>query len=138
MRTLGADHVIDYTREDLSERSGRYDVIIDTAGNRSVSQLRRLLAPRGALVIVGAEVDGRWLGGTQRLLGAMLLSPFVSQRMPAFISSERYEDLDVLRDFIEAGAVTPVIDRTYALADAAEAVRHIHAGHTAGKVVLSV
>ena len=138
VRTLGADRVIDYTREDFIEEHQRYDVILDTAGNRPLSRLRRALAPRGTLVIVGGEGGGRWLGGTDRQIRALLLSPFVRQRLRPLAATERREDLLFLKDLIEAGKVTPAIDRTYPLAQAGDAIRYLAAGHAQGKVVIEV
>jgi NADPH:quinone reductase-like Zn-dependent oxidoreductase len=115
VRSLGADHVIDYTREDFADGPQRYDMILDIGGHASLARLRRALAPRGTLVIAGGETGGRWLGGYDRQLRALLLSRFVTQTLTTFISSENHEDLLVLKQLIEAGKVTPVIDRTYAL-----------------------
>jgi NADPH:quinone reductase-like Zn-dependent oxidoreductase len=138
VRSLGADHVVDYTREDLVELGQRYDVVIDIAGNRRLRQLRRLLAPKGTLVIVGGEEGGRWLGGIQRNLWASLWSPCIEPRVRAFVSRERGEDIEVLAGMTVAGTVTPVVERTFPLADAAEAIRHLDAGHARGKVVVTV
>jgi NADPH:quinone reductase-like Zn-dependent oxidoreductase len=138
VRSIGADDVIDYTRADLADTGRRFDVILDTAGNRRLSVLRRALTRTGTLVIIGGEGGGRWLQGTDRLLRATLLSPFVRQRLRGLVAGERLEDLEHLRQLIEAGHVAPVIDRTYPLADAADAIDHVHGGHTAGKVVLTV
>ncbi len=136
--SLGADHVIDYTRQDIGHSGQRYDVIIDMAGNRRVSDLRRALAPDGTLVIVGGS-GGRWLMGFDRTIRAILVSPFVrGQRLRAFFSNANGQDLAVLRDFLEAGQVTPVIDRTYALRDTAAAFSHIAQRHTQGKTVVTV
>lgn len=135
VRTLGADHVVDYTREDFAAQ--RYDLILDTAGQRSLADLRRALNPRGTLVIVGGE-GGKWLGGIQRVLRAALLNPFVRHRLCGLVSRVRAADLEDLRDLIEAGQLTPALDRTYPLADAAAAIGHLHAGRAAGKVVLTV
>src|SRR6266536_920360 len=117
VRSLGADHVIDYTRDDFAEGEQRYDVILDIGGNSSLSRLRRALAPKGTLVIVGGETGGRWLGGTDRQLRALLLSRFVGQKLGTFISSENHEDMLVLKELIEAGKIAPVIDRTYPLTE---------------------
>ena len=136
VRTLGAEHVVDYTREDFTGR--RYDLIVDTAGLRSLSTLRRALTPRGTLVIVGGENGGKWLGGIQRVFRAALLNPFVRQRLCGLVSRVRGADLDDLRDLIEAGKLTPALDRTYPLADAAAALGHLHEGRATGKVVLTV
>src|SRR3990170_284989 len=139
VRSIGADHVIDYTREDFADGVQRYDLILDTAGNRSLSHLRRALAPQGTLVIVGGEGGGRWFGGFQRqILWTPILSLFVSQKLRPLVSTERQEDLQFLKELIEAGKVTPVIDRTYRLSEAPEAIRYLSEGDTRGKVVISV
>ncbi|MGB7477731.1 MAG: NAD(P)-dependent alcohol dehydrogenase [Polyangiales bacterium] len=138
VRSLGADHVIDYVLDDFTQSSQRHDVILDMAGNRSLSTLRHALTPKGTLVIVGGEEGGRWLGGTDRQIRALLLSPFVRQRLRTFVAKESAEDLLVLKELIESGKVTPVIDRTYALREAADAIRHLKEGHARGKLVLSV
>ena len=138
VRALGADHVVDYASEDVTDGRQRYDVIIDTGGNRRLARLRRALTPRGRLVIVGGETGGRWLDGLDRQLRAVLLSPFVRQKLGFFVASENAEDLDALRGLIEAGQVTPAIDRTYPLAETAAAIRHVRDGHARGKVVVEV
>jgi NADPH:quinone reductase-like Zn-dependent oxidoreductase len=138
VRSLGADHVIDYTREDFLDRERRYDAILDIGGNSRLSRLRRALTPRGRLVIVGGETDGRWLGGTDRQIRALLLSPFVSQKLGTFVSSENSTDLIALREVIEAGKLVPAIDRTYALSETPAAVRHVQDGRARGKVVITV
>jgi NADPH:quinone reductase-like Zn-dependent oxidoreductase len=136
VRAVGADHVIDYTREDPVAGRRRYDVIIDIGGNRRLAHLRRALAPEGTLVITGGE-GGRWLGGIGRNLRAQLLSPFVSQKLTAFVARQRPADLITLRDLADSGAITPAIDRTYPLSQAAAAVRHLADGRVRGKVVIS-
>ncbi len=139
VRSIGADEVIDYTREDFADGAQHYDLILDTAGRRSLSHLRRALAHRGTLVIVGGEGGGRWLGGFGRqILRAPILSPFVRQKLRPFISKERSEDLVILKELIEAGEVTPVIDKTYPLSEALAAMRHLEAGHARGKIVITV
>jgi len=138
VRSLGADHVVDYTRDDFSRLTVRYDVILDMAGNRPLSDLRSALTPSGTLVIGGGEGGGPWLGGTDRQMGAMLLSPFVGHRLRSFVSTARCEDLLFLTDLIEDGKLAPVIDRTYPLADVADAIRHLEQGHARGKVVVTV
>lgn len=138
VRTIGADHVIDYTRDDIADGVHHYDVILDIAGNRRLSHLRRALTPNGRLVIVGGETDGRWLGGTDRQLRALLLSPFVAQELGTFIASENADDLNALRDLIESGKVTPVIARTYPLNDVATAIRYLIEGHAPGKTVITM
>jgi NADPH:quinone reductase-like Zn-dependent oxidoreductase len=138
VRSIGADHVIDYTREDFAEGDERYDVILDIGGNSSLSRLRRALASRGTLVIVGGEGGGRWLGGTDRQIRAMMLSPFVGQKLGTFVNKENHEDMLVLKELVESGEVTPIIDRTYPLAEVPEAIRYLEEGHARGKVVISV
>jgi NADPH:quinone reductase-like Zn-dependent oxidoreductase len=138
VRSIGADHVIDYSREDFAEGDQRYDLILDIGGNSSLARLRRALTPQGTLVIVGGETDGRWLGGTDRQIRALVLSPFVGHKLGTFISSENHEDMIVLKDLIESGKVTPVIDRTYPLSEVPEAIRYLEGGHTQGKVVITV
>jgi NADPH:quinone reductase-like Zn-dependent oxidoreductase len=138
VRSLGADHVIDYARDDVTARSERYDVIIDIGGNRSLSDLRRCLTRTGTLVVTGGETDGRWLGGYDRLLRAALLSPFVSQKLGTFVSVENGEDLRRLTELIESGQVRPVIERAYPLAEAAAAVQHLKDGRARGKVVITL
>ena len=139
VRSIGADHVIDYTREDFVDGAQLYDLILDTAGNRSLSHLRRALAPRGTLVIVGGEGGGRWLGGFDRqILRAPIRSLVVRQKLRPLVSKETSEDLLVLKELIEAGKVTPVIDRTYPLSEAPDAIRYLAEGHARGKVVITV
>ena len=138
VRSIGADRVIDYKRDDIANSGQRYDLILDTGGNRSLSALRRALTPRGTLVIVGGETGGRLLGGTDRQLRALMLSPFVGQKLGTFIASENNEDLMVLKGLIESGQVTPAIDRTYPLSEVAAAIRYMEEGHARGKVVISV
>lgn len=138
VRSIGADHVIDYTSEDFAEGVERYDVILDTGGSSPLRRLRRVLAPRGTLVIVGAETDGRWLGGTDRQIRAMMMSPFLGQKLGTFVASENSDDLVALADLIESGKVTPVIDRTYPLSEVPEAIRYLQDGRARGKVVITI
>jgi NADPH:quinone reductase-like Zn-dependent oxidoreductase len=137
VRSLGADHVIDYTAQDFADGTNRYDLIIDTGGNATIARLRRALTDRGTLVIVGAENAGK-LTGMGRQLRALAISPFVGQRLTMQVPKENFRDLDVLTGMIEAGSVTPSIDRTYPLDDAADAVRHLVAGKARGKVAISI
>lgn len=137
VQAIGADHTIDYTRDDIAENPERYDLIVDIAGNRSLSHLRRVLAPKGVLVITGGEEGGRWLGGIDRQLRATALSPFVRQTLSFFIASVRSEDLRFIADLIEAGKVTPAIDRTFPLDEVPAAIRYFEAGHVRGKVVIT-
>ena len=137
VRSVGADHVIDYTREDFADGRNRYDVILDIAGNRSLSELRRALTPRGTLVIVGGEDAGNWLG-VRRQLRAAALSPFVRQKLGFFISKERRQDLEELRRLLEAGTIRPVVDRTFALEEVPAAIRYLRDGQARGKVVITI
>ncbi|TWD84752.1 NADPH:quinone reductase-like Zn-dependent oxidoreductase [Kribbella amoyensis] len=136
VRELGADKVIDYTREEIP--AAAYEFVLDTAGNRSLKELRRALTPRGTLVIVGAETEGKLFGGIDRGLRAMLLSPFVGQRLSVLVSSENFQVYDALRELVEAGQVMPVIDRRYSLAEAPDAVRRLTETHARGKLVITV
>jgi NADPH:quinone reductase-like Zn-dependent oxidoreductase len=139
VRSIGADEVIDYTRRDVTDGTRHWDLILDTAGHRSLSQLRRALTPRGTLVIVGSEVAGRWMGGFDRNLRAVVLSRLVGQRLRMLASKPRQEDLQTLRELIEAGKVTPVIDRAFPLREVPEAFRRLIAGHgRGGKIVITV
>ena len=138
VRSIGADYVIDYTREDFAGTGQRYDLILDIGGNRSISHLRRALSPEGTLVLVGGEGGGRWIGGMERQVWALAISPFVRQKLKMFVAREHYEELQVLSELIEAGKITPVIDRTYPLSQAADAIRYLEKGHARGKVVITV
>jgi NADPH:quinone reductase-like Zn-dependent oxidoreductase len=137
LRSLGADEVVDYTRQDYADGTVTYDLIIDIAGNSSLSRLRAALAPTGTLVIVGGEEGGRWTGGFGRSLRAPLLSPFISQRLTMLASKERATDQERLTSLIEAGKVTPQVDATYPLDRVPEAMRHLEAGEVRGKVVIT-
>jgi NADPH:quinone reductase-like Zn-dependent oxidoreductase len=138
LRSLGADHVIDYTSEDFAERGHRFDVILDTGGHSSLSRLRRALAPRGTAVIVGAETDGKWFGGFDRSIRAMVLSLFLRQTLIAFINSENSKDLIAITELIEAGKITPVVDRTFSLNEAPKAIDYLVDGHARGKIAVTV
>jgi len=138
VRSIGAADVIDYTREDFADTGRRWDMIVDTAGNRPLSQLRRALTPDGTLVIVGGEGGGRWLAGTDRQLRAMVLSRFVGQRLTSFIAAFATEDLELLAGLVADGALVPVVGRTYPLAEAADAIRDLEHGRARGKLVLVV
>lgn len=138
VRSLGADDVIDYTREDFVARGEHHDLILDTAGRRSLSELRRALTPQGTLVIVGGEGGGPWTGGFERQLWAVVLSRFVPQQLRPLTAVDRREDLLYLKDLIEAGKLTPVIERTYPLDEAAKALADADEGHGRGKKVITV
>ena len=139
VRSLGADDVIDYTREDFTDGSRRWDVIIDNAGRRPLSQLRKALTPKGTLVIVGGDGGGNWTGGFFRgMLRAPIVSLFVGQRLRGLATKITQEDLAALGELVEAGTVTPVIDRTYPLIEAPDAIRYLAEGHAAGKIVVTV
>jgi NADPH:quinone reductase-like Zn-dependent oxidoreductase len=138
VRSLGADHVVDYTRDDFTAGDHRYDVILDIGGNRRLSHLRRALTARGTLLIVGGETGGRWLGGFDRSLRAVLLSLFVHQTLGMLTSSENSKDLNVLRDLIEDEQIKPAIDRTYLLSDTPNAIQYVSENRAQGKVVITV
>ncbi|MGK5171577.1 NAD(P)-dependent alcohol dehydrogenase [Geodermatophilus sp. CPCC 205761] len=138
VRALGADHVVDHTREDPTDGRQRYDVVLDIGGNRRLTHLRRALTPRGRLVIVGGENGGRWLGGTDRQLRAQALSPFLRQHLGTFVARENAADLAALDELIASGAVTPLVDRVFPLAETAAAVRRVLDGQAVGKVVVAV
>ncbi len=138
VRSLGADHVIDYATEDFADGSHRFDVIIDIAGNPTLTRLRRALTPKGAVVIVGGEEGGNVTGGFGRSLRAPFVSMFVSQRLAMLASKERGTDLERLTPLIEAGKVTPSIDRTYPLAQIPDAMAQLVAGTVRGKVAITI
>jgi NADPH:quinone reductase-like Zn-dependent oxidoreductase len=138
VRSIGADEVVDHTRQDVTDGTRRWDLILDTAGHRPLSRLRRALTPRGTLVIVGSEGRGRWLGGFDRNLRAVALSRFVGQRLRMLSSKPRQDDLQTLRALLKAGKVTPLLDRTFPLVEAPEAVDHLLQGHGQGKIVLTM
>ncbi len=138
VRSIGADHVIDYTREDFADGRRRYDLILDIGGNRSLSHLRRALTATGTLVIVGGEEGGRWLGGLDRSLRAVVLSKFVRQTLRAQFPADRDGDLLVLKNLIEDGRITPVIDKVFPLSEAPDAIRYMEAGRARGKILITV
>jgi len=139
VRSIGADQVIDYTHEDFTRNGQQYDLIFDNVGNRTLSELRRALAPRGTLIPNSNKGNGRWLGGfLRRAVQALVVSPFVSQRLRPFAATDKREDLVVLTGLIESGTVTPVIDTTYPLTEVAEALSHYGAGHARGKVIITM
>jgi len=138
VRSIGADHVIDYTRDDVADGPQRYDVILDIGGNRSLSHLRRALTRQGTLVLVGGESGDRWTGGMGRQVLAVATSAFSRQNMRMFINKERSADLQYLTELIDAGKVTPIIDRTYPLRQTPEAILYLEEGHSRGKIVITV
>jgi NADPH:quinone reductase-like Zn-dependent oxidoreductase len=137
VRSLGADHVVDYTREDFAAGERTYDLILDFAGNAPLSRLRRALAPGGTLVIAGGEDGGSWTGGFDRQLRALALSPFVGQRLTTFVAKEHHSALERLAALAEDGLLVPAVERTYALQDTPEAMRHLVAGKARGKLVIT-
>ena len=138
VRSLGADHVITHETEDVDAEGGTYDAVLDIGGHRRLRTLRRVLAPRGALVVVGSETGGRWLGGLQRSMAAAALSPFVRQRLVMLVARERAEDLAELVALVDAGRVRPSVERVFPLAETAAAVEHVATGRARGKVVVRV
>jgi len=137
VRSLGADQVIDYTREDFARKGQRHDVMLDLVGTRSLSDCRRALSPRGTYVVVGVKDMGRWLG-LGRQIKVLLVSPFVRQRMRMFVVRRNREDLGVLKGLVEGGKIAPVIDRCFALSDVPDALRHQGEGQARGKIVITV
>jgi NADPH:quinone reductase-like Zn-dependent oxidoreductase len=137
VRSIGADDVIDYTQCDYTRSGRHYDVIVDMAGTHSLRQCRRALTPRGTYVVVGAP-SGKWIAGPDRFLKALLLSMFVRQRIVPFITSANSADLMTLKDLLEGGQVTPVIDRRYSLKEVPQAIAYLEQGHARGKVVISL
>jgi NADPH:quinone reductase-like Zn-dependent oxidoreductase len=138
VRALGADHVIDYSKNDFADGTHRYDLILDIGGNPKLSRLRRALTPTGTAVIVGGEEGGNWTGGFGRSLRAPLLSLFVRQRLTMLASKERASDLERLAEHIEAGTLTPSVDGTYPLEAVPDAMRHLEAGDVRGKVAITI
>jgi NADPH:quinone reductase-like Zn-dependent oxidoreductase len=138
VRSLGADHVVDYTRDDVTRGGRRYDLVFQHAGTQSPSDLRRALAPGGTLLLSSGESDGRLIGPVDRIIKALLLAPFVRQRLVPFVAKRSGDDLRVVKELIEAGTVTPVIDRTYPLSDVPEAIGYLEEGHARGKVVITL
>jgi NADPH:quinone reductase-like Zn-dependent oxidoreductase len=137
VRSLGADDVLDYTREQITDGGRRYDLILDTGGNRKLRELRRALTPRGTLVIVGAEVGG-WRQGIERQLIGMLVNPFIKQNLRSYVSMPNEADLQFLADHLAAGTLRAPVDRTFPLSEAGAAIRYLRDGKAKGKVVLTV
>jgi NADPH:quinone reductase-like Zn-dependent oxidoreductase len=138
VKSIGADHVIDYTKEDFTTGSERYDLIIDNVGNRSLAEYRRVLNRNGSLVIVGGPSDNSFLGPLTGLLKAALTSPFVHQKMIFILAQANKDDLDVLRDLMQTGKLTPVIDKRYKLSETAQAIGYLEQGHARGKVIVDL
>lgn len=138
VRSIGADQVIDYTRVDFTQSEERYDFILDNVGNHSLSSLRRVLAPTGTLVPNAGGFENHWLAGGGRVVSALVLSRFVSQTLRPFLVSPTQRDLLALRELLDAGEITPVIERTYPLSQTPLAMDHVGSGHTRGKVAITV
>jgi NADPH:quinone reductase-like Zn-dependent oxidoreductase len=136
--SIGADQVIDYTQQDFTRTRQRYNLLVDIAGNRTLAQCRRVLDHKGILVGVGGPDKGRWVGPLTRPATMLLLSPFMSQRMVFCLARQSRDDLAVLRELLQSGQVTPVIDRTYPLSEVPEAIRYLELGHASGKVVITI
>ena len=137
VRSIGADHVFDYTQEDYTKSGQRYDLIIDMVGNHSLLANRRVLNPDGILVIVGGP-KGNWLGPLMRPIKALMLSPFVEQEFVTILAELRQDDLAILGDLMQAGKVTPVIDRRYRLSEVSAAIRYSEEGHARGKIIIDL
>jgi len=140
VRSLGADHVIDYTKEDFAKGDQRYDVILDNVPNHSLSECRHVLNPQGKYVMIGGggPNDNRWIGPFGRVIQALVVGPFVSQKMGMMMAELKKSDLAILGDMMQSGKVKPVIDRTYKLSELPEAIRYLEEGHARGKVVITV
>ena len=138
VKSIGADHVIDYTKEDFTQGSIRYDLIIDNVGNHTLSELRHVLTPNGALVSVGGPSENPWLGPLATSIDAYLVAPFVTQKLIFMLAQANKDDLEVLRDLMQAGKLAPVIDRRYPLAETAQAISYLEQGHAKGKVIIVV
>jgi NADPH:quinone reductase-like Zn-dependent oxidoreductase len=140
VRSLGADHVIDYTKEDFAKGAERYDVILDNVPNHSLSECRRILNPKGKYVMIGGggPNDSRWIGPFGRVIKALVVSPFVSQEMGMMMADANHNDLTILADMMQSGKMKPVIDRTYKLSEVRAAIAYLEEGHARGKVVITV
>ncbi|AXG76945.1 NAD(P)-dependent alcohol dehydrogenase [Streptomyces paludis] len=138
VRSLGASGVIDYTSQEITDSEHRFDVVLDTAGNRPLSLLRRVLTPKGILLMAGGEDAGDWVGGLGRQLRGYALSPFLAQTLSSVIAVVRAEDLLALKGLAEDGTITPAVDRVYPLSEGVAAIRHLETGHPRGKIVVTV
>jgi NADPH:quinone reductase-like Zn-dependent oxidoreductase len=136
VRSIGARRAIDYTQEDFTRSGQRYDLVFDTVGNHSLSDCRRALTAKGTLVLVGGQDTGRWLGPLKGMLKAVVVARFVSQKLLPFLAHLNKDDLIVLRDLLEAGRITPVIDRIYPLHEVSDAIRYLETGHARGKIII--
>ncbi len=136
-KSLGADEVIDYTKEDFARRPERFDAVLDISATRSLSELRRVLVPNGMFVQVGAAKGGGWIGVFARIISVMVRARVLRQRVKFYVAQTNPDDLVYLKDLIESGKLRPVIDRTYPLSEAREAVRYVGSGQARGKVVLT-
>ena len=138
VRSLGADHVIDYTEENFTSNAGRYDLILDNVGNHSLLDTKRALKPNGLVVIVGGPKDNRWIGPLGRSARTLMLNPFIDEKFISFTASLNQADLGMLAELARAGKMTPVIDRRYALDETAEAIRYLETGRARGKVIITI
>ena len=140
VRSLGADHVIDYTKEDFAKGAERYDVILDNVPNHSLSECRRILSANGKYVMIGGggPNDNRWIGPFGRVIHTLILSPFINQKMSMMMADANHNDLTILADMMQSGKLKAVIDRTYKLAEVPQAIRYLEEGHARGKVVIEV
>ncbi|WP_433965362.1 NAD(P)-dependent alcohol dehydrogenase [Tunturiibacter gelidiferens] len=138
VRSIGADRVIDYTQEDFTKGEQRYDLLFDNVGNHSLSACRHVLNPKGILIMIGAPHDVRVIDLLVRLIGALMLSPFVSQKLITFIAKSNEEDLTIVGELMATGKVTPVIDRRYSLNEIPEALEYLEKGHARGKVAITL
>ena len=138
VRSLGADEVIDYTRQDFTQSGQKFDVILQLGGTDSPARCRRALTPKGKLVLSSGESNGRWIGPLDRIIQASLLNPFVSQSLVDLGTKRSQSDLEYLREMIEAGKLTPIIDRVQPLSEVPDAIRYVEKAHSRGKVVITV
>ncbi len=140
VRSLGADHVIDYTKEDFAKGTERYDAILDNVPNHTLSECRRVLSPKGKYVLIGGggPNDSRWIGPFGRIIKTMVLSPFISQKMGMMMADTSQKDLTILAELMQSGKVKPVIDRTYKLSEVPVAVAYVEEGHARGKVIITI
>jgi NADPH:quinone reductase-like Zn-dependent oxidoreductase len=137
VRSIGADHVVDYTRDDFVRSGARYDLILDNIGNRSLQELGRVMTPEGKLVLVGGGGEGKLFGALTRTIKAPITARLIGRRIISFLANIRREDLMTLKELVDAGKLTPVVDRTYPLRETPEAIRYLETGHARGKVVIT-